>query len=164
MSKDKDRHHIASEQFEGAGEKERRVDKVKVTHTTNLEFQTALNVLQQIIETARDGNFMVESDGKALALIPASEVELEIKAKEKDGRQSVTFGLAWPSGSAAQATGLHEEQIDIAGDVCVADQMRMNRAAAEEEEAQLERRFEQEFFGSCGCVEVPGPELEQKKA
>jgi len=156
MSKDK---RNKTEAFE---KREQHGDKKKVAFTTNLEFQTALNVLQQTLESARDGNFVLDSNGEAMTLVPAADVELGIKAKDKAGEQSIKFELKWPASSAAQ-TGIPEEQRTAAeGDTCVTDLLRMNREATEREEAELERRFERELFGSCGCVEIPGPESEQR--
>jgi amphi-Trp domain-containing protein len=132
--------------------------KMNVIHTTNLEFQTALNTMHQILETARDGNFMVEADGKSITLVPATEVQFEISAKEEGGWQSIAFKLKWPSNVEESATQVLVQQTGSEGEMCVADQIRMNREAEEREYAELERRFEGELFGGCGCVEVPGPE------
>jgi amphi-Trp domain-containing protein len=132
--------------------------KIKVIHTTNLEFQTALNTMHQILETARDGDFMVEADGKSITLVPATDVQFEIDAREEGGWQSIAFKLKWPSRVEESATQAGARQKGSEGETCVADQIRMNREAEERESAELERRFEREFFGSCGCVEVPGPE------
>jgi amphi-Trp domain-containing protein len=131
-------------------------ENIKLTHATKLEFQTALNVLQQVLDVARDGRFMVESDGKAVIVAPAAEVELKIKARQKDGRESLAFELAWPSVPEARTAEAQEERAEFEGDVCVAELLSRNRYAAEREDAEVERRFEQALFGGCGCVEIPG--------
>ena len=132
--------------------------KMKVIHTTNLEFQTALNTMHQIVETARDGNFIVEADGKSITLVPAANVQFEINAREERGWQSIAFKLKWPSSVEESAIQLRVQQTGSEGETCVADQMRMNRETEEREYAELERRFERELFGGCGCVAVPGTE------
>jgi amphi-Trp domain-containing protein len=133
-------------------------EKTKVIHTTNLEFQTALNTIDRILETARDGNFTVEADGKSITLVPAAEVQFEIKAKEGGVSQSIAFELRWPSTVEDSASEARVQQRGSETETCVADLIRMNRETAERENAELERRFERELFGGCGCVEVPGPE------
>jgi amphi-Trp domain-containing protein len=157
MSNDKEESYSKEECSEKPQETDHETGKTKISHATNLEFHSALNVLEQFLETARDGRFTVESDGKVVDFVASTDVALKIKAKEENGRQSVSFKLAWPSDSAASADGFQGEQTEPEGDVCVADQLRMNRDASEREEAELERRFERELFGGCGCVEVPGP-------
>jgi amphi-Trp domain-containing protein len=132
--------------------------KMKVIHTTNLEFQTALNTMHQILETARDGNFIVEADGKSITLVPGADVQFEINAREEGGWQSIAFKLKWPSNVEESATQVRVQQTGSEGERCVADQIRMNREAEEREYAEVERRFERELFGGCGCVEVRGPE------
>lgn len=132
--------------------------KMKVIHTTNLEFQTALNTMHQIVETARDGNFIVEADGKSITLVPAANVQFEIDAREEGGWQSIAFKLKWPSNLEESATQARVQQTGSEGERCVADQILINREAEEREYAELERRFERELFVGCGCVEVPGPE------
>ena len=126
---------------------------MKVIHTTNLEFQTALNTMHQILETARDGNFIVEADGKSITLVPAADVQFEIKAREEGGWQSIAFKLKWPSNVEESTTQVRVQQPGSEGERCVADQIRMNREAEEREYAEVERRFERELFGGlrlCG--------------
>jgi amphi-Trp domain-containing protein len=132
--------------------------KMTVIHTTNLDFQTALSTIDRILETARDGNFMVEADGKSITLVPAADVQFEIKAKEERGSQSIAFELRWQSAVEESATQARVQMTGSEGETCVADQIRMNSEAMEREYDELERRFERELFGGCGCVEVPGPE------
>jgi amphi-Trp domain-containing protein len=135
-------------------EADQEISKRKVKHKANLEFQTALDYLQQIVDTARDGNFVVETDGNSVNLTPGDAVDLEIKAKEKDGRQSLSFELSWGSEATLRAEGAKAIAEDIPGDVCLADRMRNMEAEAGDYD-DLERRFELELFGGCGCVEVP---------
>ena len=129
--------------------------KRKVDHESKLEFQIALDYLQQILDTARAGNFLVETDGKSVNLTPTGAVDLEIKAKDKGGRQSLSFELAWENIPERPARRAEAAEENVQGDVCVA-----HRARSMEDEAgdydELERRFEQELFGGCGCVAVPG--------
>jgi amphi-Trp domain-containing protein len=130
----------------------------KIVHSTNLEFRTALSTMGRILEAARDGNFMIEVDDKSINLVPAAEVQFEITAKEEEDRQSIAFELKWTSRIKELATEIQVVREGIEGDRCVADQIQMNREAAERDYAEIERRFERELFGGCGCVEVPGPE------
>lgn len=139
-------------------------ENVKLSHTSTLDYETALNVLQQVLDIARDGRFMVENDGKAVVVFPAPEVDLKIKAKQKNGRESIAFELAWTSVPESQRAGVPEAETEFEGDVCVAELLARNRAAAEREEAELERRFEQALFGGCGCVEIPGTSPQRKHA
>jgi amphi-Trp domain-containing protein len=141
---------------EGRDEDSREFHKLKVRHEAeNLQFQMALDYLQQVLETARDGNFLVESDGKSVNLVPANAVDLKIKAKEKDGRQSLAFELAWDNESRLGAQAAEPAEESVYGGACVA-----NRVRTMEEEAgdydEMERQFELELFGGCGCVAVPG--------
>lgn len=131
---------------------------INVIHTTNLEFQTALNTIDRILETARDGNFMVEADGKSITLVPADEVQFKITAKEGEGCQTISFELSWLSAVEDSATHVREQRRGSESETCVADLIRMNREVEKREYVELERRFERELFGACGCVEVPGPE------
>jgi amphi-Trp domain-containing protein len=154
-SEDKDDHKKAEHHHS---------ENVKLSHTANLEYQTALNVLQQVLDIARDGRFMIENEGKAVVVFPAQEVDLKIKARQKNGRESIAFELAWPSVPENERAGVPTGEAEFEGDVCVAELLRRNRAAAEREDAELERRFEQALFGGCGCVEVPGSEGAHKHA
>jgi amphi-Trp domain-containing protein len=131
--------------------------KLKVKHQAeNLKFQMALDYLQQVLETAKEGNFVVETDGKSVNLAPAEAVDLAIKAKDKGGRQSLSFELTWDKESkptTEEATELGGEQVE--GDVCMANRMRGVELEAGDYD-DLERRFELELFGGCGCVAIPG--------
>ncbi len=135
-------------------------EKTKVIHATNMEYQDALNTMHQILETARDGNFMLEADGKSITLVPTANVQFEIRAKQGKGRQSILFELQWAYDAENTAAGFRDEQAEVEDETCacVADQIRINREAEEREYAETERRFQRELFGGCGCVEVPGPQ------
>jgi amphi-Trp domain-containing protein len=133
-------------------------EKVKIVHDTNLEFQTALSSMHQIIETARDGNFTVEADGKSITLVPSGNVDFRIRAREKGRRQSISFDLNWMSDSDERAADNLVRQTQSGEESCFTQQIRLNCEAAEREYAQLESRIERELFGGCSCVEVPGPE------
>ena len=154
MGKDKEIEAEGNTECIALAEADQEISKRKVKHKANLEFQTALDYLQQILDTARDGSFLVATDGNSVNLTPGDAVDLEIKAKEKDGRQSLSFELSWGSEAALQAEGAKAISEDIQSDVCIADRMRTM-----EEEAgdygDLERRFELELLGGCGCVQVP---------
>ena len=154
MGKDKEIEAKGNTEDAALAEADQKISKRKVKHKANLEFQTALDYLQQILDTARDGSFLVATDGNSVNLTPGDAVDLEIKAKEKDGRQSLSFELSWGSEATLQAEGANAISEDIQSDVCIADRMRTM-----EEEAgdygDLERRFELELLGGCGCVQVP---------
>lgn len=156
MGKEKEFKPTEDIRGEGRDEDSGEFRKLKVQHEAeNLKFQMALDYLQQVLETARGGNFLVESDGKSVNLVPANAVDLKIKAKEKDGRQSLAFELAWDNEPRLGAQAAEPIEENVHGDVCVA-----NRVRSMEEEAgdydELERQFELELFGGCGCVAVPG--------
>ena len=155
MGEDREFKHIEDTGSEGSNEGHGKFPKLKVKHEAeNLKFQMALDYLQQILDIARDGNFLVEADGESVNLTPAKAVDLEVRAKDAGGRQSLSFELTWDKepGRLAQSEETLEENIQ--GDVCVA-----NRVRSMEDEAgdydDLERRFERELFGGCGCVEIP---------
>ncbi|MBI4961684.1 MAG: amphi-Trp domain-containing protein [Desulfomonile tiedjei] len=140
---------------EGRDEGSDELTNRKVEHESRLDFQMAVDYLQQVLETARSGNLLVEADGKSVNLAPTGGVDLEIKAKDKHGRQSLAFELTWENKPEAATQAEEVVGGDIRGDVCVA-----NRVSSMEQEAgdydDLERRFEQELFGGCGCVAIPG--------
>jgi amphi-Trp domain-containing protein len=155
MGEDKEFKHIEDTESKDRNGGHGRFPKLKVKHEAeNLKFQMALDYLQQILDIARDGNFLVEADGESVNLTPAKAVDLEVRAKDADGRQSLSFELTWDKepGRLEQA----EESLEgnIQGDMCVANRVRTMEDEASRDD-DLERRFERDFFGGCGCVEIP---------
>lgn len=155
MDEGKEFRHVENIGSEGRDEGGEKFGKLKVKHhAENLKFQMALDYLQQILDIAREGNFLVEADGDSVNLTPANAVDLEIRAKDTGGRQSLSFELTWDKEPVGLTQAEETLEENIQGDVCVA-----NRVHAMEEEAgdydDLERRFERELFRGCGCVEIP---------
>jgi len=156
MGEEKEFKRIENVGSEGPDKGNGKLPKLKVKHeAANLEFQLALDYLQQVLETAKGGNFHVETDGKSVDLSPADAVDLEIKAKDKGGRQSLSFELTWDREARPEGQAAETLEENIQGDVCVAHRVHGMEAEAGDYD-DLERRFELELFGSCGCVEIPG--------
>ena len=155
MGEDKEFKSMKDTGNERRDEGGEKFGKLKVKHhAEHLKFQMALDYLQQILDIARDGNFLVEADGESVNLTPAKEVDLEVRAKDTGGRQSLSFELTWGKESGRLAQAEEALEGDIKGDMCVSNMVRSmeDEAGAYED---LERRFERDFFGGCGCVEIP---------
>jgi len=156
MGEEKEFKPIENVGSEGRDEGSGESSKLKVKHeAANLKFQMALNYLQEVLETAKGGNFHVETDGKSVDLSPADAVDLEIKAKDKGGRQSLSFELTWDKEAKSEVQAAEALEENVQGDVCVANRVHGMEAEAGDYD-DLERRFELELFGGCGCVAIPG--------
>ncbi len=150
MSKNKKFNDTDNMGIEGRDEGSQKLGELKVKHQSeDLKFQMALDYLQQVLETARGGNLLIETDGKSVNLTPAGDVDLAIKAKHKGERQSLSFTLTWNK----ESKPILEENVQ--GDACVVGMVQGIEEEAGDYE-DLERRFEQELFGGCGCVAIPG--------
>ena len=68
-------------------------DKIKTTAI--MESERAVAFIEEILSHMKDGGAHLELAGLSMTLTPKKAVEMEIKAKHKDGKQKLSFELVW---------------------------------------------------------------------
>jgi amphi-Trp domain-containing protein len=72
--------------------------KKKVKASGTVEYQRAISYLEEMLEKMRSGDLVMSSGENSVAFHAHEAVELEIEAKEKDGKQEFSFEMVWKEG------------------------------------------------------------------
>jgi amphi-Trp domain-containing protein len=72
--------------------------KNKVKTTGTVELQRAIGYLEEMLEKLKSGDLIISHGENSVAFRPKETVELEIEAKEKDGKQKFSFEMKWKEG------------------------------------------------------------------
>ena len=72
--------------------------KNKVKATGTVEFQRAITYLEELLEKLKAGDLVLSHGENSVVFHPKEAVELEIEAKEKDGKQKFSFEMSWKEG------------------------------------------------------------------
>ena len=71
-------------------------NKVKATGT--VDFQRAVSYLVEALASLKSGDLVLTHGENSVTLHPKDVVEVEIEAKEKDGKQEFSFEMTWKEG------------------------------------------------------------------
>ena len=71
------------------------MSKEKIKATGIMESGRAIAFFEEILNHVKEGGIHFEHDGCSIDLVPGEAVEMEIKAKHKDGKQKLEFELVW---------------------------------------------------------------------
>jgi amphi-Trp domain-containing protein len=63
-----------------------------------IELKKAVEYLEQILRSLKDGTVFVQCGDKQLALTPAPVVQFQFEAKQKKDKQEISFELTWKDG------------------------------------------------------------------
>ncbi len=67
----------------------------KIKATGIMKSERAIAFFEEILNHVKEGGIFFEHDGRSIQLVPGEAVEMEIKAKHKDGKQKLEFELVW---------------------------------------------------------------------
>ncbi|MGO9119203.1 MAG: amphi-Trp domain-containing protein [Desulfomonilaceae bacterium] len=67
----------------------------KIKATTIMKSERAVALFQEILNHLREGGVHFEQNGRSMEMITGEAVEMEIKAKHKDGKHKLEFELVW---------------------------------------------------------------------
>ncbi len=69
--------------------------KNKVEAKGNVELDRAIGYLEDILEGMKSGRIVVRQGDRTVTFHPVESVEMEIEAKEKDGKQKFSVEMTW---------------------------------------------------------------------
>lgn len=72
--------------------------KNKVKATGTVDFQRAVSYLEEALASLKSGDLVLTHGENSVTFHPKDVVEVEIEAKEKDGKQEFSFEMTWKEG------------------------------------------------------------------
>lgn len=72
--------------------------KEKLSVKMSLPYGEAISYMEDLLNSLKSGNIVVKSDDDFVTLVPSATVEIEVKAKDKKGKQHFGFELSWKEG------------------------------------------------------------------
>ena len=79
--------------------------KNKVEAKGTVEFQRVIGYPEDILEGMKNGNVVVRRGDQSITFHPIDAVEMEIEAKEKDGKQELSVEMTWRESAHAGEMG-----------------------------------------------------------
>lgn len=67
----------------------------KIKATAIMKSERAVALVEEILNHLKEGELHFEHDGRSMEMITGEAVEMEIKAKHKDGKRKLEFELVW---------------------------------------------------------------------
>ena len=131
--------------------------KNKIKTTGTVEYQRAISYLEEVLEKMKSGDLVLSSGENSIAFHSQDAVELEIEAKEKEGKQEFSFEMVWKEGLTPGEMG----DFSISGGKESAKRDSLEAEAGEREfhpsDERTERTKKFKRQGSAGeCVGVSG--------
>ena len=92
-------------------------DKQKMKVKSTMSYDAVATLLDNLLESFRDGKVVLRQDDTFLVLQPGGSLEAEVEAKLKKGKQSLSLELSWSKpepaqDEAPQAPAAEEEQVE----------------------------------------------------
>ncbi|MBD3170278.1 MAG: amphi-Trp domain-containing protein [candidate division Zixibacteria bacterium] len=71
------------------------MDKQKVSIEKAMALDEATGYLEELVKGFRSGQIMIEEGDKSISLTTPENVEVEVEAKVKKGKEKFSFELSW---------------------------------------------------------------------
>jgi len=79
--------------------------KNKMKAKGTVELQRAIGYLEDILEGMKNGNVVMHRGDQSITFRPVEAVEMEIEAKEKEGKQELSVEMTWRESAHAEKMG-----------------------------------------------------------
>ena len=74
------------------------MQKEKLSVKTSLPYEEAVAYMEDLLASLKSGKIVVQQDDAYVALTPGTQVNIEVEAKVKKGKQKFGFELTWQEG------------------------------------------------------------------
>lgn len=71
------------------------MNEERIKATAIMKSERAVALVEEILNHLKEGGVHFEHDGRSMDMITGEAVEMEIKAKHKDGKHKLEFELVW---------------------------------------------------------------------
>jgi amphi-Trp domain-containing protein len=71
------------------------MDSREIEVKSDMELKRAVSYLQDIVNTLKEGRICVEHAEQAVTLNPPATVSIELKARKKPSKESVSLKISW---------------------------------------------------------------------
>jgi amphi-Trp domain-containing protein len=124
--------------------------KNKVKAMGTVDFQRAVSYLEEALTSLKSGDLVLTHGENSVTFHPKDVVEVEIEAKEKEGKQEFSFEMTWKEG--LQSGDMSD--FSISGGESVSRERPLH---SESEQAEFRPSAESKVSGACVGV-AGGPE------
>ncbi|MDT8447332.1 MAG: amphi-Trp domain-containing protein [bacterium] len=71
------------------------MNKKSITVKTSLKKDRAIAYLEELTKSLKTGQVCIQQENEFVALSPVDQMELEVSAAQKKGKEKLTFELSW---------------------------------------------------------------------
>jgi len=87
--------------------------KNEVAIKCKMETEAVANMLSDMVKSFREGKVVIQKGSSFVTLKPVGQIEVELEAAEKKGKQKIEIQLSWKEEVLSEQT---EDEIRISGD------------------------------------------------
>jgi len=87
--------------------------KNEVTVKCKMDTEAVVNMLSDMVNNFREGKIVIQKGDSFVTLKPVGQIEVEMEAAEKKGKQRIEILLSWKE---ADISAQNEDELRISGD------------------------------------------------
>jgi amphi-Trp domain-containing protein len=91
----------------------RKMEKKKISTEQMMDYSTAVSYLENLLEAFKAGHIEVRKKDNRIVLVPASNIFVEIEAKQKPEKESFSLEISWTPSTACKDKDEEDGQISI---------------------------------------------------